>query len=219
MFRSKSFNIDQPLASGSLTRAQSFSEKWPSSVNVRASIVIKEVNPQEALAAMREIREEMMSNGWGCSSHAGNDDSEQKKWNSRFAKAHSILGSIRINARQAVPRENSSFFVAYFRGTPIGGLQLSSSDNTPTDFPKVNYLATHCGIRDCGVLLIEQAVNKSQQLGKNGNLKLQAVIDAVPAYVKMGFVTTESYMELRPIEKNDEWKYDGITNTYRYKFI
>ncbi|WP_338803735.1 GNAT family N-acetyltransferase [Xenorhabdus griffiniae] len=215
MFRSKSFNIHQPLASGSLTRTQSFSEKWPSSVNVRASIVIKEVNPQEALAAMRQIREEMASNGWKC----GDGDSEQKKWNSRFTRAHNILGGIGINAGQPVLGENASFFVAYFRGTPIGGLQLSSRDNTPTDFLKVNCLATHCGIRDCGVLLIEQAVNKSQQLGKNGNLKLRAVIDAVPAYMKMGFVVTESYMELRPIESNDKWKYDGITNTYRYKFM
>ncbi|PHM61488.1 hypothetical protein Xish_00624 [Xenorhabdus ishibashii] len=41
MFRSKSFNTHRPVASGSLIRTQSFSEKWPDSVNVRASIVVK----------------------------------------------------------------------------------------------------------------------------------------------------------------------------------
>ncbi|KMJ47058.1 GNAT family N-acetyltransferase [Xenorhabdus khoisanae] len=218
MFRSKSFNIHQPLASGSLTRTQSFSGKWPSSVNIRKSIVIKEVSPEEASNAMTTVKANMRNNDWECFFYSANYDSEKEKWNSRFTEARSILGDILINAKLRTKESEVSFFVAYFRGVPIGGLQLSPRDNNLPDFPKVNYLATHCGIRGCGVLLIEQAVNKSQQLGKRGSLKLKPLPEARPAYMEMGFVEKEFHMELHPIERNDKWKYDGATKTYRYKF-
>ncbi|PHM47543.1 GNAT family N-acetyltransferase [Xenorhabdus miraniensis] len=218
MLRSKSFNIHQPLTPGSLIRSQSFSGKWPSSVDIRASIVIKEVSPEEASSEMMKVRKEMKDNSWECFIYSGNYDNEQEKWNSRFTGAYEILSDILINANLRTKESGVSFFVAYFRGSPIGGLQLSPGDNEFPDFPKVNYLATHCGIRGCGALLLEQAVNKSQRLGKDGNLKLRPLLRAIPAYVDMGFVEIESHMELHPIERNDKWKYDEATNTYKYRF-
>ncbi|MBC8951538.1 GNAT family N-acetyltransferase [Xenorhabdus sp. PB62.4] len=217
MFRSKSFNIHQPLASGSLIRAQSFSGKWPSSVNIRASITVNEVSPEEALSAVTRVRTDMNNNGWGCLVDSESCDDEQKKWNSRFTKACGVLGSILLNATLRTKESGVSFFVAYFRGIPIGGLQLSPGDNYVPAFPKVIYLATHCGIRGCGVLLIEQAVNKSQKWGKKGNLQLDPLREAIRAYLDMGFVEIESHMELHP-ERNDKWIYNEATKTYRYMF-
>ncbi|PHM61851.1 GNAT family N-acetyltransferase [Xenorhabdus ishibashii] len=217
MFRSKSFNIHQPLVSGSLIRAQSFSEKWPSSVNIRASIVINEVSPEEASRAMTKIRTDMKDNSWKYLVDSIGCDDEQKKWNSRFTKAFEILGSISLNAKLRTKESGMSFFVAYFRGIPIGGLLLSTGDNYFPALPKVIYLAIHCGIRGCGALLIEQAVNKSQKWGKNGNLQLNPLREAIRAYLDMGFVETETHMELHP-ERNDKWKYNEATDTYRYMF-
>ncbi|BET95648.1 hypothetical protein TCT1_05690 [Xenorhabdus sp. TCT-1] len=221
MFRSKSFNTHRPVASGSLIRTQSFSEKWPNSVNVRASIVVKEVNPEEALNAMTAVSTGMMNNGWECYVDSDDYDREQEKWNNRFIEAYNKSCHISSEAKKTIEKINGSeilFFIAYFRGMPIGGLQLSPINNGFPDFPEVINLATHCGIRSCGVFLIEQAVNKSQQLGSYGALKLNPLPGSRSAYREMGFIETAYYMELHPVLRRDKWKYDGATNSYKYRF-
>ncbi|WP_340615390.1 GNAT family N-acetyltransferase [Xenorhabdus entomophaga] len=222
MFRSKSFNINRPTILGSLIHAKSVLG-ISSVMDARMSIKINEVSASEALNVTNIIMTETMDCEWKCDDSEHWLDNQQEKWNKRYDSAFSIFELAhnkisRFIKEKKASKINSLFFAAYFKGVPIGILSLSFASEATFDMPEVDYLATHCGIRGCGVLLIEQAVNKSQQLGKNGNLKLNPLSEAVPAYMEMGFVETGSHMELHPIERNDKWKYDGTTKTYRYRF-
>ncbi|PHM46086.1 N-acetyltransferase [Xenorhabdus mauleonii] len=103
--------------------------------------------------------------------------------------------------------DDKLFFIAYFSGVPVEVLQLNLRNPSGyvaannTDIPKVEYFATHCGIRNCGIILIEYVVNESLKLGKGGRLKctiLEAVRDI---YLNMGFTElSPQYMQLDPNE-------------------
>ncbi|PHM55492.1 N-acetyltransferase [Xenorhabdus hominickii] len=221
MFRSKSFNINQPVALNSLPHYNSVPNMKFISVNVRSSIIIKEVDKNEALNTTNMLINETMNKEWRYENSVGflNDDDEEKKWNDRYNSANYIFKQISISAKSDIDKKNrpkdSIFFAAYFKGVPIGVLQFSPQNKDYPELPIVDYLATHCGIRDCGVLLIECAVNKSQQLGMKGKLILSSVKAAKQLYISMGFtqLDDEVYLQLNP---NESSKWYFINNCYKF---
>ncbi|MDE9590781.1 hypothetical protein, partial [Xenorhabdus bovienii] len=70
----------------------------------------------------------------------------------------------------------------------------------------------HIGIRRCGILLIEYAVNKSNELGKNGNIQLTPAPNSRDVYHEYGFNFQEGHMLLEP-NQNEKW---GIRNEKYY---
>ncbi|MEX0446336.1 hypothetical protein [Xenorhabdus sp. SGI246] len=198
-----------------ISRSKSFSEIWPRSIDIRCSIVIKEASLPEAFNAVQKIKKETMNDEW-LYSNSSELDEEKIKWNSRYNQALKIFTFLYNNIGARLQLEGTDkrmlFFVSYFRGVPIGILQLLVTDG----LPKVVFLATHCGIRGCGVLLIEYAVNKSQQLGMGGKLQLLPYKGAIPAYIEMGFTSVGENLELYPADRSDKWKWDEVTGRYRF---
>ncbi|WP_426576378.1 GNAT family N-acetyltransferase [Xenorhabdus stockiae] len=218
MFRSKSFNIPHPIGSGSLTRSKSFSELWLKSIDIRYFIAVREVKASAALNATRMIMKETMLQDWRSSDSFS---SEQQSWNARYDESLDIFEGIEENiAGYIADSKNISklgmvFFVAYFKGVSVGVMQLSMKHK----LPHISLLATHCGIRGCGPFLVEYAVNKSQQSGKKGKLKLQPFEKAKPAYMKMGFINKGRNLELDPAKRPDKWIWDKNSKRYTYNFI
>ncbi|PHM77338.1 GNAT family N-acetyltransferase [Xenorhabdus cabanillasii] len=198
-----------------ISRSKSFSEIWPGSIDIRCSIVIKEAGLSEVFNATQKMKD-TMNNEWLCSNYSGQLDEEQITWNSRYNQALKIFKFFYTNIGIRLKLEETDkrvlFFVAYFRGIPIGVLQLLITDG----LPKVVFLATHCGIRGCGVLLIESAVNKSQQLGMEGKLQLSPYERAISAYMAMGFTRAGEHLELYPADRSDKWKWNKATGRYRF---
>ncbi|MBC8944985.1 hypothetical protein [Xenorhabdus indica] len=198
-----------------ISRSRSFSEIWPKSIDIRCSIVIKEASLPEAFSAMEKIKKETMNNEWLCFNSSKLDE-EQIKWNSRYSQALKIFDFLYDNIGKRLKLKGTDermlFSVAYFRGIPIGILQLLITE----ELPKVVFLATHCGIRGCGVLLIEYAVNKSQQLGMGGKLQLSPYERARSAYMAMGFTRADEHLELYPADRSDKWKWDEATGRYSF---
>ncbi|MDE9537478.1 hypothetical protein KKI91_23170, partial [Xenorhabdus bovienii] len=56
---------------------------------------------------------------------------------------------------------NHYFYVMFYQETPIGTLMLTNDFLRITEPAKVQDFIMHIGIRRCGILLIEYAVNKS----------------------------------------------------------
>ncbi|MBD2784107.1 GNAT family N-acetyltransferase [Xenorhabdus sp. DI] len=154
------------------------------------------------------------SQGWEYNDSDNLPDDEQTNWNDRHKQACQMLSYIGFCMKQYACKKNVAFFVAYFQGVPVGALQFNPRDGY--EVPEVDYLATHCGIRNCGVLLMEYAVNESLQLRKGGKLELYPLDNAVPAYLKMGFTTLKDNgcLYLDPVE-SPQWY---LTNgRYRYR--
>ncbi|WP_340610436.1 GNAT family N-acetyltransferase [Xenorhabdus bharatensis] len=229
MFRSKSFSTPKTMESESLTRKKSYAEPWPKSIDIRCSIVIKKVSLSDASKAMQEIKDKTMNDEWLSSNFSGQLDEEQTKWNFRYKQAWGIFNFLYsdiddyiklvddkklVDDEKLVDDKKGLFFVAYFRGVPIGILQLIFTN----EMTKIVFLATHCGIRGCGVLLIEYVVNELQQLGKDRRLTLFPYKNARPAYIAMGFTGSEREMMLDPTT-SDKWLWDNKKNRYTYKFI
>ncbi|WP_169926594.1 GNAT family N-acetyltransferase [Xenorhabdus stockiae] len=221
MFRSKSFNVPHPMGLGSLTRTKSFSELWLTSIDIRWFITVREVKASDALHATRMIKNKTMLPDWKVDDSSGPISSEQQSWNARYGESLDIFVGIEENiAGYIADSKNISklgmvFFVAYFKGVPVGVMQLSMKHK----LPHIYLLATHCGIRGCGPFLVEYAVNKSQQSGKKGKLKLQPFEKAKPAYMKMGFIDKGRNLELDPAKRPDKWIWDGHSKRYTYNFI
>ncbi|WP_416777319.1 hypothetical protein ACNFJN_03465 [Xenorhabdus budapestensis] len=219
MFRSKSFNINnRSVEFGPLTRSKSCSDMYTTLVNMKTFITIKEVSPEEAFYATEKMLTETMAEDWFYFDFL-KLDKEQERWKMRYNQAFSILNCLSTNAKLQSMRDKTDgskkfFAVAYFRGIPVGALQLLVQDNHENELSEVSFLATHCGIRGCGVLLIEYAVNKSQQLGMEGKLKLSPYDEARQAYINMGFMNINGGMELHPAARNDKWKWNKITSRY-----
>ncbi|PHM37231.1 GNAT family N-acetyltransferase [Xenorhabdus innexi] len=215
MFRLKFFNTHRPVNPSSLTRAESFSKP----INIRYSIVIREVSIPEALSATNIVKKNM-ANDWLGSHSSDSLDAEQQRWHERYSEALDMFDNIiedtegYINNPENANKAKNIFFVAYLNGTPVGTLGLSMNHKTP----KIISLATHCGIRGCGVLLVEYAVNKSQQLGKKGKLKLQPFDKARLAYTNMGFMQDDGNLKLNPAKRTDKWIWDESSKRYKYIF-
>ncbi|PHM61489.1 hypothetical protein [Xenorhabdus ishibashii] len=220
MFRSKSFNIPRPATLGSLTHAKSVSDISSAVIDARIFITIREVSPHEVLNLTNAIMKTTMNTEWKCSSSEYvSGDYEQENWNIRYESARSIFELVHNKIKlcsEKLSRIGSLYFAAYFQGVPVGILEFIPADNIISNLPTVEYLATHCGIRNCGVLLMEHAVNKSQQLGNNGKIKLIPLHKATPAYINMGFSPSDSgYLVLDPANSH-RWHFNPSNNSYRY---
>ncbi|OTA21454.1 N-acetyltransferase [Xenorhabdus beddingii] len=215
MFRTKSFNIHRPVETVPLTRAKSAPNIALAVANARVSMTVREIDAKEACSATNRMMNNTMDSGWKYENPSHFLDDKQQKWNSRYDEALSVFDLVSWNAQRELSESKKKlfFFAAYYQGVPVGILQLT----TENGFAEVDYLATHCGIRNCGVLLIEQAVNKSQQLGMQGKIKLRPLQDAIPAYIKMGFIKVPPYLELDPAQTEDKWHYDKVSNRYKYQ--
>ncbi|MDC9589892.1 GNAT family N-acetyltransferase [Xenorhabdus sp. XENO-10] len=221
-FRSGSLNVSQPAEFGRLTRTKSTSHQKLTSVDARIFIAIKEVSAQEALNIANKITNTtMIKNEWEYYNPSGSINDEQEKWNARYKSTHYILDQISSSAKDyinkiAKPEKKVIFFAAYFKGIPIGVLQFSLKNDDYPELPIIDYLVTHCGIRNCGSLLIEYALNKSQQLGMKGKLTLSSVPAAMPVYFNMGFTILDDgvYLQLNPTESN---KWYSINGHYRFR--
>ncbi|WP_143706519.1 GNAT family N-acetyltransferase [Xenorhabdus innexi] len=194
---------------------------------MKASIIIKEVGPEETFRAMGIMENETMAEDW-YDFDLHQLDEEQRSWSARYSQSSEVLSYIARNAKlESLPSvygnanpsgRNQFFFVAYFRGVPIGALQLLVYGKDEDQLPEVYFLATHCGIRGCGVLLMEYAVNKSQQLGRKGKLKLTPYDRARSAYMGMGFIVNkDNKLELHPDENNDRWIWNENTQSYKFR--
>ncbi|MBE8596614.1 GNAT family N-acetyltransferase [Xenorhabdus sp. BG5] len=223
MFRSKSFNVHRPATLGSLTHAKSVSDISSAAIDARIFMTIREVSASEALNITNRIMTTTMSTEWKCgSSEYLLGDSEQEKWNSRYDAAYTIFELVHNKVERSIRRKKISeinllYFAAYFKGVPVGILEFSPENNIDSyNLPTVEYLATHCGIRNCGVLLMEHAVNKSLQLGNNGKIKLFPLEETKLAYIKMGFSSGNlGYLVLDPANSH-KWRFSPSNNSYKY---
>ncbi|CDG16451.1 GNAT family N-acetyltransferase [Xenorhabdus doucetiae] len=214
MFRSKSFNnINQPSVFGHLTHAKSASDINKTVFDARTFITIRRVGVEEIYGITQRIINN--SQGWEYNNSSNFPDDEQKKWNGRHNYACDMLLNIGRCMKHYADIRKIVFFVAYFQGVPVGVLWFDP--NYECEIPEVDYLATHCGIRNCGVLLMEYAVNESRQLGRGGQLKLTPLDNAIPAYLKMGFteLSGSTHLYLNPAE-NNKWDCRN-PNHFRYK--
>ncbi|MDX7998139.1 hypothetical protein FE394_02735 [Xenorhabdus sp. Reich] len=220
IFNRKLSNISEQKTSGSLNRWNSSPELTSHFID-RSSLNIIEVSFQEALNSIHKMKFKIEEDNWEYMPNPDEQlDEEQRKWKNRCYCTKDMLGA-GINILNDIKNElnyggkyNYNFFVSYFKLAPIGALILSSSSNL-SDFPEVMILVTHSGIKGSGILLIEEAVNKSQQLGKNGKLKLFSLGEVRGIYSNMGFVEVNSGdMELDPAVSH-RWHF--ANGRYRFK--
>jgi hypothetical protein len=74
------------------------------------------------------------------------------------------------------------------------------------EIPYVTHLVTHPGSVGAGGALIEQAINKSVEWGKEGRLELTRFnSNAEQVYESLGFVKSGLAMKLDPGGNNDKW--------------
>ncbi|PHM70663.1 hypothetical protein [Xenorhabdus kozodoii] len=156
MFRSKSFNINRPITLGSLTHAKSVSDMARSVSDARAFITVKEVSVSEASNITNRITTTTMTSEWGDVFYQNLPDNEQEKWSARYYSTYGmfevVYNEARLLLKKTIQLKINVFFAAYFKNVPIGIL-LFSSKVTGDAIPEVEFLVTHCGIRNCGVLL------------------------------------------------------------------
>ncbi|MDE9456098.1 hypothetical protein [Xenorhabdus bovienii] len=223
MFRSKSF-INRSLSFNSLSRSQSTSDIEKTVFNVNTLITVKKVRAKKVVEAIDRILTKNMTDKWKFSGFNDQLDFNQIKWGERYVNSHNMFNDIKANAEDYMKKAKSNndrlFFIIYYCGVPIGGLQLglknlSASNSVFLKVPEVEFIVTHCGIRNCGIILMEQAVNESQQLGMGGKLMLYSLSGAEPAYLKMGFTKRDSgYLYLDPSESS-VWRI--VNGCYKYK--
>jgi hypothetical protein len=113
---------------------------------------------------------------------------------------------------------SGEYFIAYYiDGQPIGVLAMSDYI-----LPYINDLVTHPGSDGAGGILIECAVQKSVEWGKNGVLELYALDeDAREAYKALGFAgqkgPDDQEMTLDPSKKESIWcNLDGRWQIKKY---
>ncbi|MDC9581105.1 GNAT family N-acetyltransferase [Xenorhabdus sp. PR6a] len=215
MFRSKSFNnINQPSVSSFLPHAKSASDIDKTLLDARTVITIKTVRVEE----ISNIAQRILNNsrGWKVDYSL---DSEKNQWNDRYYDSYNMLSNIDDHIIACGSNENLSIFVAYFSGVPVGILVFTFNEQITSALPKVNLLVTHCGIRNCGILLMDHAVNTSLKLGMKGKLELYPLDGAIPAYLKMGFtvLADSPYLQLDP-DKSNKWDCSN-PNRYRYQGV
>ncbi|MBI6549406.1 hypothetical protein [Xenorhabdus lircayensis] len=209
--------------------------------------IVKEVNKKQAIQGVEQILHSFQSEGWFCrtlkrvrygeTADQGKKRQEeidaQKLWKIRYRAARNIaLGIEKILEESSRIRNNPegyAYFVCYIGSMPIGILLLTCffydkndifQENEPL-YPEVSLLVTHPGIRNCSTLLVEQAVNKSYEIGSLGNLRLSvkngSEILSNAVYARMGFIKLiDDDMMLKPAESN-LWLFSPSYGGYRYK--
>ncbi|PHM69299.1 hypothetical protein [Xenorhabdus kozodoii] len=126
----------------------------------------------------------------------------------RYQNAKMRFISIKLSINPA--SNEDKFFIAYYFSNPIGILQFSTKNNTPT---VVNF-AMHYLVRNCGYLLMECAVNESLDLGKEGKIQLDALPRAEEAYFNMGFLKSPGDVMILEPAISDKWCM--IEGCYKY---
>ncbi|MBD1227398.1 hypothetical protein [Xenorhabdus griffiniae] len=210
ILESKFFSILDPDITGPLTRSESNLINMSSrGSNIKDFITIREVGLQEALCIANQIRTNMINADWLISANQNRQLSrEQERWNSRYKASYRILSHISCLLESNFAGVSASIeyysFVMFFQGTPIGMLIFSNNKERVTEPSSIIEFATHIGIRNSGIFLMEYAVNKSKTLGKNGNIKLIPEPAARNVYFQYGFGYQRGYMVLEP-DKSDKW--------------
>ncbi|OKP05536.1 hypothetical protein [Xenorhabdus eapokensis] len=210
ILESKFFSILSPDITGPLTRSASNLINTPSrGFNIKNFITIREVELQEALCVANQIRTNMINADWLVSANQNRQLSqEQERWNSRYKASYRILSQISSLLESNFAGVSASIehysFVMFFQGKPIGMLIFSNNKEKVTEPSSIIEFATHIGIRNSGIFLMEYAVNKSKTLGKNGNIKLIPAPAARNVYIQYGFGYQGGYMVLEP-DKSDKW--------------
>lgn len=128
---------------------------------------------------------------------------EVQGWNRRIDSGINIAGS--AGARWTWGPNNLRFFIYKLLGKPVGLMVTREAKAGP--LVTIKHLATHPGSENAGGILIEHAVNLSEQAGYNGCLKLTSLNrGSTAAYKALGFVEIEDLdiMKLVPNE-SDIW--------------
>ncbi|MDX7987296.1 hypothetical protein FE392_08120 [Xenorhabdus sp. 12] len=188
-------------------------------------VTVKKVSAAEAANLINVLLFKNMTEDWGDVNSDDPFDSEQKKWVDKYRDSHYLLFTIKNIAESAMHESNLSddnlFFIAYYSGSPIGALLLSLRNSPDSgiashvDIPIIKYVATHCGIRDCGVILIEYVVNESLRLGKGGKLKCEILEAVRNLYLNMGFI--EILPLVMQLDPNESPVWHFVNGAYKYK--
>jgi hypothetical protein len=128
-------------------------------------------------------------------------DEQIKRWNARINRGIGIAGS----AGEYIMRggDDKGAFAYMLFGTPVGLMVTSKSK--ASRLIEVKFLTTHPGSESGGGILIEHAVNLSENAGYQGCLELEAKEASAMAYKALGFVATGGgNMKLVP-SQSDKW--------------
>lgn len=227
MYRTKSFNINMPEKVASLRRSQSSPNLASLSFNARASLMSKPVSFREVLNSVNTIKTHTLQDKWEYKNKEFEELDEELdkesyeeriKWNQRSSNTISMIqwgvGSLLKNEDD---QEKYRYFVSYFRGVPVGAVIFSPEGKHVSDIPEVMLLVTHPGIRGCGILLMECAVNESKNLEKEGKVQVLSITSAKNAYTSMGFIPMMQRNLLLLLEpsKSPQW----VLKQDRYQFI
>ncbi|MDX7998554.1 GNAT family N-acetyltransferase [Xenorhabdus sp. Reich] len=212
ILKSKFFSILDSGIEGSLTRMARYGSSpdiAPDIVNIKGSITIREVGLQDALSLVNRIRANMINGNWCIKPNQTTPlDKDQVQWYSRCYSTYKLLCQINdilySGFEDISDAREHYFFVMFYEETPIGILVFSNDATKITEPAKIEEFAIHVGMRRSGVFLMEYAVNKSKELGKNGNVKLIPARDAISVYFKYGFEFKGGYMVLEP-SQNHKW--------------
>ncbi|CDL86887.1 GNAT family N-acetyltransferase [Xenorhabdus cabanillasii] len=191
--------------------------------HARWSVVIREVPLFQGIREAAKININISNNRWEYQSANYREVVDEKKescevqqknreergsWNRKCNSAVRMLDSIKYLLRERLSESESSeqdklsCFVAYIGKQAVGILIFSWESESP----RVKLISTHPGSRNCGILLMEKAVNESKKLGKNGVVCLSPIDGSEIAYLGMGFdVYKNGDLILRPDKKSELW--------------
>ncbi|MBD2814331.1 GNAT family N-acetyltransferase [Xenorhabdus sp. Flor] len=174
--------------------------------HARWSVVIEEIPLFRGIKEAAKIKININNNRWKYQSANYKELVDEKKescevqqknheergsWNMRCNTAVSMLDSIKYLLRDGLSESSEqnklSCFVVYIANQAVGILIFSWE----SELPRVKLISTHPGSRNCGIILMEKAVNESKKLGKNGVVWLSPVQNSELAYLGMGLTFTK----------------------------
>ena len=170
------------------------------------SAPIKRLNKNQAAIAIRQLKANMV--GWGevdVPDPAAPDDINQRDWKEE-KRTQQECWNDRIDSTNTMldmTFDGLINFGYYIAGQPIAVLSIS-------EYAYIEDLVTHPGSANAGGIMIEYAVNISEEeLGEEGKLELYALDDdAQRAYQALGFEgktsTTDKSMKFDP-RNTDKW--------------
>src|SRR5262249_9453851 len=140
---------------------------------------------------------------------------QMKRWNQHISGAKDLFDLLDYSLKDGTLRMPGFRFFSYLIvGAPVGVMAVQVG-NTASAL-SITYLVTHPGTVNCGGILIERAVNLSEELGKGGRLTLDSLDKASSkAYAALGFTGYNkhlikgdggAHMELDPRKSSQFWK-------------
>jgi hypothetical protein len=169
--------------------------------------VIRELEPEEARAALEAFKQSVEQ--WGSSFGANADMSDSgrqvaqtstaganEKWATRLEQTNDIIAEI-----DETDCEGSTVYACQANGQTIGMVLLDD-----LAIPCISRIATHPESKGVGSALIEQAVNTSQQWDKQGCLEADASnVDSLQAFLALGFIHTGGGALTLDPASSDKW--------------